>query len=444
METADEKIVRLESEAGLIKIVTIHKSKGLEYPVVMLPFVCGLRETKLTDSFVWHDDANQPALDLQPTGAALAVAERERLQEDLRLLYVALTRARHSCWLGIGNLKDGQKKASGLHKSAFGHVLAGGESIETEALSARLEQLSNGHPYVHVIKLEDPAETRRHHPAVDTPVIQPARTFHGQPAEPWWIASYSALKVASMEAAPRHSAPETAQQDKLTEPLIEASASSLPMGNVDTPTIHNFPRGAQPGTFLHDLLETAADEGFAYSATAPATQSALIDHRCRRDLQRWSDMLAAWLPQFLNTPLPLPTGGSVPLAALADHAYRAELEFWFEAHHVDAGALDQLVTAHTLDARPRAPLLPDRLNGMLKGFIDLVIEHDGRYYIVDYKSNWLGADTTAYTVDAMRDSVLHSRYDLQYAIYTLALHLQVRARLPGYEYAQQIGGVLYL
>ena len=444
METADEKIVRLESEAGLIKIVTIHKSKGLEYPVVMLPFVCGLRETKLTDSFVWHDDANQPALDLQPTGAALAVAERERLQEDLRLLYVALTRARHSCWLGIGNLKDGQKKASGLHKSAFGHVLAGGESIEAEALSARLEQLSNGHPYVHVIKLEDPAETRRHHPVVDTPVIQSARAFHGQPAEPWWIASYSALKVASMEAAPRHSAPETAQQDKLTEPLIEASASSLPMGNVETPTIHNFPRGAQPGTFLHDLLETAADEGFAYSATAPVTQSALIDHRCRRDLQRWSDMLAAWLPQFLNTPLPLPTGGSVPLAALADHAYRAELEFWFEAHHVDTGALDQLVTAHTLDARPRAPLLPDRLNGMLKGFIDLVIEHDGRYYIVDYKSNWLGADATAYTVDAMRDSVLHSRYDLQYAIYTLALHRQLRARLPGYDYAQHVGGVLYL
>jgi len=81
---------------------------------------------------------------------------------------------------------------------------------------------------------------------------------------------------------------------------------------------------------------------------------------------------------------------------------------------------------------------------MLKGFIDLIVEHQGRYYVVDYKSNWLGDTSAAYTPAAMRDASLQARYDLQYAIYTLALHRLLRARLPDYDYQHHVGGVLYL
>ncbi|TPG10693.1 exodeoxyribonuclease V subunit beta [Rhodanobacter glycinis] len=445
-DTADEQIVRLESEAALIKVVTIHKSKGLEYPLVLLPFACSLREVKSSDSFVWHDRDDRPALDLQPSAFALEQAERERLQEDLRLLYVALTRARHACWLGIANLKDGQRKSSGLHKSAFGYVLAGGEPIDEDALRTRLEELRNGHPDIHIDTLPAVVDTSRHQPASQLAPNQPAREYRGQPVEPWWIASYSALKVAETEHAPRQTAPETAQQDVLAEVSAERVEPRMPIKPDATPSIHTFPRGAEPGTFLHGLLEWAADEGFASTASAPSTLRELIAHRCQRHgWQAWSEALTIWLPAFLGAALPLPDGGAFSLAALTDtEAVRAELEFWFEAHRVDTRALDHLVTSHTLNRAPRPPLLPDRLNGMLKGFIDLVLEHDGRYYIVDYKSNWLGSDNAAYTVEAMRDSVLHSRYDLQYAIYTLALHRQLRARLPGYDYARHIGGVLYL
>ncbi|MEO8998348.1 MAG: exodeoxyribonuclease V subunit beta [Rhodanobacter sp.] len=445
-DTADEKIVRLESEAALIKVITIHKSKGLEYPLVLLPFVCGLRELKLDDSFVWHDRDTVPLLDLQPSHVALEQADRERLQEDLRLLYVALTRARHACWLGVANLKDGQKKTSGLHKSAFGYVLGGGALIEEEALSGQLKNLQNGHPDIHIQTLPSVADTQRYQPARATHPTGPAREYHGQPSVPWWIASYSALKVADTEHSPQHAAPETSQQATLTEGNAER-IEPIPTTRPDnTPSIHTFPRGAAPGTFLHGLLEWAADEGFTASASAPATLASMVAQRCQRQgWQIWSKALTSWLPAFLGTPLPLPGGGHMPLAALTGpHTYRAELEFWFEANRVDTQALDRLVTTQTLDGRPRPPLLPDRLNGMLKGFIDLVLEHDGRYYIVDYKSNGLGTDASAYTVEAMRDSVLHSRYDLQYAIYTLALHRQLRARLPNYDYAQHIGGVLYL
>ncbi|HEY8585285.1 MAG TPA: exodeoxyribonuclease V subunit beta [Rhodanobacter sp.] len=441
-EPAEEKIVRLESESALIQVITIHKSKGLEYPLVLLPFVCAARETKSTDRFVLHDQDGTATLDLDASETDRAMADRERLQEDLRLFYVAITRARHACWLGVANLKDGQKKASGLHKSAFGYVVNGDQPFADGSLGEQLDALSHGCADVQVVPLPAEPSSDHHRPSHDEPAIQPARSYHGAPVEPWWIASYSALRVTGDAHAPRPAAPETAQQDVLTEDLATAPTDQPPTGHPVT-GIHGFPRGADPGTFLHGLLEWAANEGFAATAKVPQALQQLIARGCQR--RGWKDFvptLSAWLPTFLRTPLALPDGSRASLADADD--YRAELEFWFEARHVDTMALDRLVTAQTLAGRPRPALLADRINGMLKGFIDLVIEHAGRFYVVDYKSNWLGVDSLAYTVEAMDASVRHSRYDLQYAIYTLALHRHLRARLPGYDYEQHVGGVLYL
>ena len=441
-ETADDKIVRLESEAALIQVITIHKSKGLEYPLVLLPFVCATRETKRGDRFLLHDGDGEATLDLQPSDEAIQRADRERLQEDLRLLYVALTRARHACWLGIADLKDGQKKASGLHKSAFGYALGGGAPFDQGDLRAQLHALCEGQSDIQLDELPEDAGEARHRHLDGQPTMQPARSYHGAPIEPWWIASYSALRVATQNDASPHSAPETAQQDVLTEVIAEQQILP-PQTTAVASGMHAFPRGAEPGTFLHDLLEWAAHEGFAATAQSPDALRLLISRRCqRRGWDSFADTLTSWLPEFLRMPLALPGGGNVSLAD-ADNC-RAEMEFWFEASHVDTRALDRLVTAHTLGTRPRPPLLADKINGMLKGFIDLVIEHRGRFYIVDYKSNWLGNDASAYTPDAMDASVRHSRYDLQYAIYTLALHRQLRARLPLYDYDRDVGGVLYL
>jgi len=98
----------------------------------------------------------------------------------------------------------------------------------------------------------------------------------------------------------------------------------------------------------------------------------------------------------------------------------------------------------TLDGAPRPALEPARLNGMLKGFIDLVFEHDGRYYVADYKSNWLGPDDAAYTPAKMRAQILHSRYELQYVLYLFALHRLLKVRLPDYDYDRHVGGAVYL
>ncbi|GAB3784420.1 exodeoxyribonuclease V subunit beta [Dyella agri] len=441
-EAAEAQLVRLESEAALIKVVTVHKSKGLEYPVVLLPFACGFREEKDRNAIRTRDGEDSAQLDLAPDAGALAAADRERLQEELRLLYVALTRARHACWLGVACLRDGQKKDSGLHKSAFGYVLAGGTPIAPTELLPRVRALAGTPASIDVVALDEAADEHRYQAIATTDATRPARSCTLPPHQPWWIASYSALARHDDATLPR-SAPETAGQATLAEAV---AASDAEAANAPVHGIHAFPRGAHAGTFLHDLLESCADEGFARAAAPSATLRDTIARRCQaRDWHDWITPLTRWLPELLRMPLALPDGGAMPLIALADPIrYRAELEFWFEANHVDTQVLDRLVTAHTLDGATRPALPPQAVNGQLKGFIDLVFEHEGRWYVADYKSNWLGRDANAYTTEAMRDSVLQSRYDLQYAIYTLALHRQLKARLPGYDYERHMGGVLYL
>src|SRR5471030_3553090 len=107
------------------------------------------------------------------------------------------------------------------------------------------------------------------------------------------------------------------------------------------------------------------------------------------------------------------------------------MEFWFASHKVDVLKLDELVRQYTHNGVARVAAEPVMLNGMFKGFIDLTFEHEGRYYVADYKSNWLGVDDEAYTEQAMAASILENRYDLQYVLYLLALHRQLKARQIG-------------
>ena len=97
------------------------------------------------------------------------------------------------------------------------------------------------------------------------------------------------------------------------------------------------------------------------------------------------------------------------------------------------------------DLSARAPAVDFfQVKGMLKGFIDLVFRWQGKYYLLDYKSNWLGADSSAYTPQAMQQAMIDHRYDMQYQLYSLALHRYLQQRINGYQYQQHFGGVFYL
>ncbi|WP_299310410.1 exodeoxyribonuclease V subunit beta, partial [uncultured Halomonas sp.] len=192
-QQADTHRLRLESDADLVQVITIHKSKGLEYPLVFLPFICAFREKKASDlPLTWHDAAGRQRLSLAPDETALARADDERLGEDLRKLYVALTRARHATWLGIAPLK-------GLERSAIGQVLTAGaplSSSSTDGLLEALFPLAQGAaerelkvepapaPSDLVVPMETSDEALRE-------ALTPARRAR----EHWWIASYSALRL---------------------------------------------------------------------------------------------------------------------------------------------------------------------------------------------------------------------------------------------------------
>lgn len=439
---ADEQVLRLESDAALVRVVTIHKSKGLEYPLVFLPFICAFRPVDGGQPLQVHDGERR-RLVLQPDQATIERAERERLGEDLRLLYVALTRARHACWLGVADLKDGRANTSGLHRAALGYLLGGGTPLPgTAALAQWLAPLAvAGESAVLAAPEADAAQFVE--PSAAAAELR-WRVPQRKAAEHWWIASYSALRLGEVEAPPSRfedAAPDSPAAQKAADDERESVAVAL--GAREAPSLHRFPRGPNPGTFLHGLLELAGREGFAALAAEPERLREQIARRCQlRGLTAWIEPLADWLLDLVRRPLALGEGGAVALAQLA--SYQPELEFWFEARHVDVRRLDALVQEYVLPGMARPALSRDTLNGMFKGFIDLAFEHDGRYYVVDYKSNWLGEDDAAYTAEAMQRAVAAQRYDLQYVLYLLALHRQLQVRLSDYDYDRHMGGALYL
>ncbi|WP_226051414.1 exodeoxyribonuclease V subunit beta [Dickeya chrysanthemi] len=433
--------LRLESDADRVKVVTVHKSKGLEYPLVFLPFACAFRAVSQRDvPLKFHDDDGQPHLELTASDAAVQRADHERLGEDLRKFYVALTRARYALWLGIAPLKE-------LEKSAPGYLLGAGEPLAPGQLTQQLAVWCGAHSRIAPLPETDEARYR---------AVQASPSLGQEPPLPdirrhrWRITSYSGLQrapegqfQAQREPSENEAAEvQSARQETFSEPQDMAERlPPLPAGY----DMYSFPRGAVPGSFLHGLLEWAGETGFAALAADRDRVEDQVARRCNRQgWTPWIPMLTDWLMALLRQPLTLPgsSGGAVSLAGLTQ--YQVEMEFWFALNQVDTQALDNQVRAATLAGEPRATLMREQLNGMLKGFIDLVFEHQGRYYVLDYKSNWLGANAADYDGLRMAHAMLEHRYDLQLALYLFALHRLLQSRLPDYDYDRHVGGALYL
>lgn len=459
----EEFVQRLESDEALIKVVTIHKSKGLEYPLVFLPFIGTSRpvEKKGRLYFAYHDEEGRRQLDFDLSDTARAQADRERLAEDLRLLYVAVTRARHACWIGLTPL--GRQNKTGyscqLSQSAIGQVLNGGKAIEPDQLETCLQELVKECEHMALQSLPEPAPTRFDGVAAGV-MLEKARDASRRAGDPWWITSYSSVifnaRLPQAGEAPAFGlepvspmmlAEETAAQAVAGEGLAEPDERRLvPVSQTDGLDLHQFPKGARSGVFLHGLLEWLVREGLERVFQQPERVRDQLARRCqRRGWEHWIDPLQQWSEQFLRTPLQLPdAAGHVVLAQLSSDQIQPELEFWFATNQTAVQAVDRLLHEHILPGQRRPLLQPQVLNGMLKGFIDLVFEHEGRFYLADYKSNWLGPDSQAYTQSAMEAAMLEHRYDLQYVLYTLALHRLLRVRLLDYDYERHLGGVLYL
>ncbi|MDH0898425.1 exodeoxyribonuclease V subunit beta [Comamonas aquatica] len=469
----DAQIVRLESDADLVKVVTVHKSKGLEYPVVCLPFAGSFRPVDGKAAYlslpVQIDGAPARELVLDYNEAQLAQADKERLREDLRLLYVALTRPRHALWMGLAPMKRGSSKHCVNEQGAAGYLLAGGASQSVAGWRASIQALAERCTRIAVVDLpaELPVPTR-YVPAQALPVLAAAPVYAAQFDRRWGIGSFSSLTRA-MAAPSLPVLPVAAQspaEDERALQAQEAGDAALDLGVLhdamtalpsvaparagarsDAAVWHRFMRGPVVGNFLHDQLEWLAAEHFALQPEDDPEASEPLAARLLRRCERAGRQAQAadalqWLRAVVHQPL-APLGVSLAQLGAAE-ALLPEMEFWLPAQRLSAPRIDALCRQHILPGRPR-PALPEReLHGMLMGFADLVFQHGGRYWVLDYKTNHLGQDAAAYGAGALAQAMLEHRYDVQAALYLLALHRLLHSRLgAAYDPQEQLGGALY-
>lgn len=420
---ASSQQMRLESDSHLVQIVTIHKSKGLEYPLVWLPFITNFR---VQDQAFYHDrNSFEAVLDLSEADESVALAEAERLAEDLRLLYVALTRSVWHCSLGVAPLvrRRGDKKGdTDVHQSALGRLLQKGEPMDAAGLRSAIDAVCDENI---VCRIPDAVSMEPLPGTVASEASLNARRVQRTPGDNWRVTSYSGLQQRghgiAQDLMPRLDIDATGVGEVVEEPEL---------------TPHQFPRGASPGTFLHSLFE---DLDFTQPVEAAWVQEKLELGGYDAD---WEPVITAWVTAILHAPL---NETGVSLSQLSAREKQVEMEFYLPiSQPLIAENLDALIRQFDPLSAGCPPLEFTQVRGMLKGFIDLVFRHNGRYYLLDYKSNWLGENSAAYTPEAMAAAMQAHRYDLQYQLYTLALHRYLRHRIADYDYERHFGGVIYL
>ncbi|AFP85056.1 exodeoxyribonuclease V subunit beta [secondary endosymbiont of Ctenarytaina eucalypti] len=420
--------LRLESDAHLVQIITVHKSKGLEFPIVFLPFPADFRLNKQP---LFHNRASYTAcLDLSKDAESLRLAEEERLAEDVRLLYVALTRSIYHCSLGIAPLFRSRRKKTGvsdLHLSALGYLIQQGKACDANVLHKRLAAL--------VRRAGGDIALRKTLKVTGTPLtaapaplpVLGARSFPGLQRDPWRVTSYTGLQ--------RYFSPAVMALKQSSRLDVGVRSSGRQQKRLSL-TPHTFPRGVLPGLFLHDLFKTL-------DFNRPVDPKWLNQKLAEQGIEAlWLPAITHWLECVIAMPL---DGNSLTLAHLGPNRRYSELPFYMSIDAtVQARDLDRLCKRHdALSARCLQLAFPP-VKGILKGFIDLVFHWQDRYYLLDYKANWLGKDSSAYTQSAIEEAMILHRYDLQYQLYTVALHRFLRHRLVNYEYHRNFGGVYYL
>lgn len=438
-----EQVLRLESERKLVQIVTIHKSKGLEYPLVFLPFICSHRAA---DTPLFHEAdgaGNRTVLDLTGAEESLAEADRERLAEDLRLLYVALTRGVYATWLGLAPVRSGNGKSekTDLHQTAIGYLLQKGEEGDAATLATALTELAQALPGVAVGEpsLTRPAPMVAEEEQLGEPQV---RHFTGTLERDWWISSYSGLAAQGHGHSKGVLANPGFDDEVVTEAAaLAADLSTAQPEEAPPPSIFTFPKGARPGTLLHSLFETIDFQSAGGDSLAEHIATLLAQDGFD---ESWAPVLQPQVEAVLDTPLETGFGEPVRLRDLAPERKQVELEFFLPMGRVTAPALTALCQQHDPLSRGNKPLSFATVQGMLKGFIDLVFEWQGRWYLLDYKSNHLGMSPADYSRSALEQAMAEHRYDLQYQLYSLALHRLLTLRLPGYDFEQHFGGVFYL
>jgi len=416
---SDEQQLRLESDADAVKIVTMHRSKGLEYPIVFCPYLWSrsdrLEKEKLT---ITCHDKNEMLVDLGSENFEQHrdIALHEELAEDLRILYVALTRAKYRCYVTWLDSRSANKP----NQSALAYLLYSQADNTFAQQQEILQKLARDYPDNFVYQLiatgnEIQGTYQATELDIDLSIPAQKRCLYSN----WQMCSYTALSYLS-----QHEAAEL-PLDKADEGNDSAQPS------LETPL--TLAKGAHTGNVIHDLLEN-----ISFSVLARREEiSQQRDTACQRYGLKIEtpDILNELLYQTVRTPLSN-NDSDFYLANIAEHACLKEMPFYLSLSSFATEEINFILQ----DSPAFQPLSDKQIQGYLTGFIDLIFVYQGRYYLLDYKSNAL----SDYQPETLTQAMREHNYGLQYWLYSVVLHQYLHKRLPDYHFAEHFGGVRYL
>ncbi len=437
--------LRLESDEQLVKIITIHKSKGLEYPIVFCPFLwdANLRAKK-NEVISFHGSTSSPLTEEKKVAyvafaepdlsEAAEIATAEERAEDCRLLYVALTRAKERCVIVWGPAKF-QQGSHVTDAALFSLLHPTLTDLNGPEMKADLDALAAKNAETMSVTTIQPDEYIAYQADTASETALTPRQFKGTIQVPWMMGSFSGLTRSSRH----HHDVELPDYDayQISDLMLAPTPLTAELNRF------SFPRGAQAGVCLHALFEYWDFTSQDTEAMQTLVARTLLQYGF--DAEKWTDVACQWLGEVLATSL---DNAGLRLSDLTPAKRLDELEFYFPVADLTVKSLQQALLPNLAKNSPLATVI-NRLNfstlsGFMKGFIDLVFEHDGRFYVVDYKSNHLGDTAADYQGDALDNAMISHDYPLQYAIYSLALHRYLKLRMPDYDPEQHFGGVYYL
>ncbi len=426
--------LRLENDEQLVRIVTIHKSKGLQYPVVFLPFFALRRNNNTKDDILlYHEKESHKAcadLGSKELETHRQLARREGLAEEMRLLYVAVTRAEQLCVLTWGKVKEAEQTAPAclLHPVPGAGDGPVSRMADLDAVAVRQEVLALARESGGAIALiEDEAESVRIEQATfaapprEKSSMPTARVFRGTIRRGWQAMTYTRLAHGS----------------ELERPEPPAEAAAAPATAEDE--VFCLSGGVQLGNLLHTALETLdfslVEEAALREVLRPLFPRFSLDASLE-------DTLVRLLRRALQTPLD--AENHLALCSLARQDTLRELRFNFSASRIDPAALRRVLADDPACERAAFGLRFEQFYGLMTGSIDLLFRVGNRYSIADYKSNHLGNRWADYGAAGLQRAMDAHRYALQCLMYTVALHRYLRGRLTDYDYERHVGGAYYL
>ncbi|WP_445666083.1 exodeoxyribonuclease V subunit beta [Fodinibius sp. AD559] len=442
----DEEQLRLESDQELVKIVTMHRSKGLEYPIVFCPFLWyGPRYQDQGKPLVYHDphDFERTYLDLNgkfdsDRNEKRLLVAREELAESLRLAYVAMTRAEHCCYLSWAYAKRSEF-------SPLGHLLSDPEKCD-DLLKETIEQSYNAvgyqqfeseikrlcEDYPSLFTMDTPPLTEslnKQSDLFDTKNDLQLSVRRFDRVTPI-TTSYEVSSFSSLSSWMEEDDPDVPDYDQFTDyGELEEPATDQP----EKKTMFTFPKGPQPGTCIHNIFEN-------YFSNSEDKHEVITNQLQLNGIDlEWENTVSEMLDLVLHKSLHQDIKG-LSLSVVKDSQI-PEMEFYYQNEEIETRNLLSIIRN---GAAPHWENKGRAASGFLKGFIDLTFEFDGKYYLLDYKTNYLGDTITDYHQDELQKEMREASYDLQYHIYTVALHRFLKKRVPGYSYNKHFGGAFYL